>query len=66
MISAIEEHDVGWPDFALEVDSIEWILNKVARFLRFFTSLALKAILVTFLYRVESKNLLNQNEKQQC
>ena len=30
MVSAIEAHDVGCPDLAAEVDSTEWILNRVA------------------------------------
>ena len=30
MVSAIEAHDVGCPDLAADVDSTEWILNRVA------------------------------------
>ena len=26
MTSAMEEQEVGWPDFAIDVDSTEWIL----------------------------------------
>jgi len=44
MISAMDEHDVGWPDLAFEVDSTEWILSKVARFFRALASLAFRAM----------------------
>ena len=30
IVSAMEAHDVGCPDLALDVDSTEWILNRVA------------------------------------
>jgi hypothetical protein len=30
MTSAMEEHEVGWPDLAAEVDVTEWIRSQVA------------------------------------
>jgi hypothetical protein len=32
IISAIDEQEVGWPEFEAQVASIEWILSFAARF----------------------------------
>ena len=38
MISAMDEHEVGCPDLALDVDSTEWILQNMDRLTRGITS----------------------------
>ena len=49
MSSAMEEHDVGWPEPAAEVDSMEWIRSLVAMSLSWAVSSALMGILADFL-----------------
>ena len=48
MVSAIEEHDVGCPEPAAWVDSMEWILSLVAMSLSWTVSSAVTGILAEF------------------